>query len=227
MEIKVRNIEKSYRSGTGRRKEILQGLDLDAAGGECIGIAGKNGCGKSTLLSVLAGVQKADAGSFLMDGTELFSRPRDLSRNVGLVPQAPALMDELSALDNLLMWYPKRDIIKELDSGVLGMLGIGDFLRTRVRNLSGGMKKRLSIGCVMHTMPPVLLLDEPCAALDLECRENILGYVRDYISKGGLAVLTSHDPMELEICTRHYIMKDGRLSPYSYDGDVAKLVSSL
>lgn len=222
MELSVINIEKSY-----GRKRILTGLSLDASGGECIGIAGKNGCGKSTLLSILAGVQKADAGSFMMNGHELFSRPVDLSRNVGFVPQAPALMEELTAYDNLLMWYTKNEIREQLGSGVLGLLGIGDFLKTRVRNLSGGMKKRLSIGCVMCTMPPVLLLDEPCAALDLECRENILSYIKDYVSKGGLAILTSHDPMELDICSCHYIMKDGKLTSYIYDGDTEKLVRSL
>ncbi len=226
MNISIRNIEKSYGSGK-RKKRILKGLDLDASGGDCIGIAGKNGCGKSTLLSVLAGVQKADSGSFSIDGHELLSRPKDLSKNVGFVPQASALMEELTAYDNLLMWYTNEEIGRQLDSGVLGLLGIGDFLRTRVRDLSGGMKKRLSIGCVMCTMPPVLLLDEPCAALDLECKENIIGYIKDYVKKGGIAVLTSHDPMELEICSSHYVMKDGRLTPYAYDGNVENLVASL
>lgn len=79
----------------------------------------------------------------------------------------------------------------------------------------------------MQTRPPVLLLDEPCAALDIECKENILNYLRDYKSKGGCLILTSHDPMELELCDACKIMRDGVLHDYRYDGDVARLVSAL
>ena len=222
MNIEIRDVRKSY-----GKKRVLSGISFTANAGSCVGILGRNGCGKSTLLSILAGVQKCDNGEFFIDGHPLFGSPADLRRNVGFVPQGTPLIDELTARDNLLLWYTGEQIAQELDGGVLGMLGIGDFLKTPVSKMSGGMKKRLSIGCAMQTRPPVLLLDEPCAALDIECKENILSYLRDYKSRGGCLVLTSHDPMELAICDECLIMRDGVLHRYDYDGDVARLVKAL
>ena len=222
MNVEVNNIRKAY-----GKQRVLNGSSFTAASGSCVGILGKNGCGKSTLLSILAGVQKCDGGEFLIDGHPMFSRPAELRRNVGYVPQGTPLIEELTARDNLLLWYDKNEIDRELHGGVLDMLGIGEFLKTTVSKMSGGMKKRLSIGCAMYTRPPVLLLDEPCAALDIECKESILNYLRDYKNRGGALVLISHDPMELEICDRCLIMRGGVLYDYDYDGDVERLVRAL
>lgn len=221
MKIEIKGIKKSY-----GKKEILKDISFSSRSGKCVGVLGKNGCGKSTLLSILAGVQKGE-GSFKIDGHELFGSPALLRRNVGYVPQGTPLIEELSARDNLLLWYSRGDMERELDGGVLSMLGVGDFLKTQVSRLSGGMKKRLSIGCAMFEHPPVLLLDEPCAALDIECKENILAYLADYKSKGGALILTTHDEMELSLCDECYIMKDGVLVRYDYDGDLSRLVSNL
>lgn len=222
MKIEVSNIKKSY-----GRNEILKDISFSAESGKCIGVLGKNGCGKSTLLSVLAGVQKPDGGSFTMDGHSLFGSPSLLRKNVGYVPQGTPLIDELTAYDNLLLWYSRDDLKRELDGGVLSMLGVGDFLKKRVDSLSGGMKKRLSIGCAMFEHPPVLLLDEPCAALDIECKENILSYLRDYKARGGVLLLTTHDEMELSLCDECRIMRRGVLYQYDYDGDISRLVKNL
>ncbi|WP_316607692.1 ABC transporter ATP-binding protein [uncultured Ruminococcus sp.] len=218
----IRNIKKSY-----GKNHVLNGITFSVEAGRCVAILGKNGCGKSTLLSILAGVQRCDSGELLIDGHPLFSRPAELRRNIGYVPQGTPLIEELSARDNLLLWYAKAEIERELNEGVLDLLGIGDFLKTPVSKMSGGMKKRLSIGCAMQTRPPVLLLDEPCAALDIECKERILRYLSDYKSRGGTLVLISHDPMELSICDEYKIMRGGILHDYAYDGDVARLVQAL
>jgi ABC-2 type transport system ATP-binding protein len=93
--------------------------------------------------------------------------------------------------------------------------------------MSGGMKKRLSIGCAIASEPKVLLLDEPCAALDLVCKERILNYFRELRSQGGVLLLATHDVQELELCDRCFLLKDGILSPYSYDGNVHRLVGCL
>lgn len=222
MEITIENIQKSYRG-----KEVLRGIDLKARNGMCIGILGSNGSGKSTLLSILAGVQKADMGAFLCDGKNLLLDHRLRSALVGYVPQGTPLIEELSAWDNLLLWYSKEDLLKELDNGILKLLGIQEFLRKRVSKLSGGMKKRLSIGCAVANRPPILLLDEPTAALDLSCKENIAAYLLQYKRSGGILLLTTHDVMELSLCDQWFIIKDGVLVPYTYDGNVSKLVASL
>ena len=222
MEIEIKNIAKRY-----QKKQVLKDITLKASGNTCIGILGSNGCGKSTLLSILAGVLRSDGGSFLYDGKDLLSDGKLRSRLVGYVPQGTPLLEELTAWDNLLLWYDRDILQKELESGVLKMLGIGDFLKVPVSKMSGGMKKRLSIGCAVANRPPVLLLDEPTAALDLPCKERIAEYLRQYKAAGGLLLLTTHDVPELQLCDAWYIIKDGVLEPFVFDGDLKKLVESL
>lgn len=222
MKIEINNIAKSY-----KKNAVLKDISLSAESGQCVGILGGNGCGKSTLLSILAGVLKADKGDFLCDGKSLFADTKLRNRLVGYVPQGTPLIDELSAYDNLLLWYSFEELKKELESGVLSLLSINEFLHTRVSRMSGGMKKRLSIGCAMSKHPPVLLLDEASAALDLECKEKIARYLTKYKEAGGILFITTHDTMELSLCDKWYIIRDGRLKPFVYDGDIRKLTESL
>ncbi len=222
MRLEIKGIEKRYKG-----RQVLRGIDLTAEGGSCIGILGSNGTGKSTLLSILAGVLRPDAGEFLCDVQDLLSNSKLRSQYVGYVPQGTPLFEELTAWDNLLLWYGREDLLQELDSGVLKQLGIHEFLKLPVRKMSGGMKKRLSIGCAVANRPPILLLDEPTAALDLSCKERIAEYLNSYKRAGGLLLLTTHDMMELSLCDRWYIIRDGILVPFEYDGNIRKLVESL
>lgn len=222
MNIKVENIHKKYGS-----KKVLKGASFSAESGKCIGILGGNGSGKSTLLSILAGIQRADSGRFLCNDNDLFRFRSQRSKLIGYVPQGTPLIEELTAYDNLLLWYDKKTIKKELESGVLKLLGIQDFLKVTVSKMSGGMKKRLSIGCAIYGNPPVLLLDEPMAALDIACKQNISNYIKEHKRSGGIVFLTTHDVLELELCDEWYIMKDGVLTPFNYTGNIEDLVKSL
>lgn len=222
MKIEIKNIHKKY-----GKKEVLRGIDLVADGGKCIGILGGNGCGKSTLLSILAGIRKGDSGEFLFDGHDMFRYPAERAKIVGYVPQGTPLIEELSAKDNLSLWYSKNEMEKELHGGVLDMLGISGFLNTTVSKMSGGMKKRLSIGCAVAKRPPVLLLDEPMAALDLVCKKNISEYLNRHKADGGIILLSTHDILELALCDEWYIIKEGKLTPFDYTGDVDELVRNL
>ena len=222
MEITLKNIAKSY-----GKKQVLKDINLTATGGSCIGILGSNGCGKSTLLSILAGTLAPNGGSFLCDDKDLFADQPLRSQLVGYVPQGTPLLEELTAWDNLLLWYDRDTLREELESGVLKLLGIDGFLKVPVCKMSGGMKKRLSIGCAVAGRPPILLLDEPTAALDLPCKESIAGDLRQYKAAGGLLLLTTHDVLELQLCDAWYIIKDGVLEPFVFEGDLNKLVESL
>lgn len=222
MQIEIKNISKKF-----KRKSVLRDISLSAGSGKCIGILGANGSGKSTLLSILAGVQGGDSGSFCCDGVDLLKDPKQRAKLVGYVPQGTPLISELTAWDNLLLWYDRAAAQQELTNGVLALLGIGDFLRVPVSKMSGGMKKRLSIGCAMAKKPPILLLDEPTAALDLACKQHIAEYLRHYKNSGGVLLLTTHDVMELTLCDEWYIIRDGVLCAFQFDGDVSKLVESL
>lgn len=218
----INNISKSFRG-----KSVLRGVTFTTEPGEGIGILGANGCGKSTLFSILSGVIKPDGGSFNSDGIDLLSDYKERSSKIGYVPQGTPLMEELSARDNLSLWYEKEDMLRSLDNGVLKMLGIGEFLNVAVRRMSGGMKKRLSIGCAVAQKPSLLLLDEPTAALDLICKENISEYLKDFKASGGTVVIATHDVRELDLCDKIYILKSGVLIPFEYDGNVERLVKNL
>ena len=222
MNIEISHICKSY-----RRHQVLRDISFAAHSGQCIGILGANGSGKSTLLSILAGIQSPDSGSFTIDGMDMFADKTARASLVGYVPQGTPLLEELSARDNLRLWYDKETLQTELERGILAMLGIPEFLNKPVKKLSGGMKKRLSIGCAMAGRPPVVLLDEPTAALDLACKQAISAYLQTYKRSGGILLLTTHEESELALCDAWYIIKDGNLLPFVYDGDVSKLVSSL
>ena len=224
MEIKAEHIRKKY-----GKKSVLNDICFDGTSGQCIGILGANGCGKSTLLSVLTGVLRADGGEFFINNENVLKKKSANGRLIGYVPQGTPLIEELSARDNLRLWYcdSKLDMKKELESGVLAMLGIYDFINVPVHKMSGGMKKRLSIGCAVANDPCVLIMDEPSAALDLVCKERIHNYILDFKSRGGIVIIATHEEQEINLCDKHYIMKDGRLCLLNYDGNVHKLVGKL
>lgn len=222
MEFKIKNVKKSY-----GKKTPLVDVDFCVLPSQCVGILGKNGSGKSTLLSILAGVQRCDSGEFLLDEENLLCNAKKLSETVGYVPQGTPLLEELSARDNLLLWYDRKTLKEELESGVLKMLGIDEFINVPVRKMSGGMKKRLSIGCSVAKNPKLLLLDEPCAALDLVCKHSINEYLAKFKAEGGSLILATHDESELALCDVIYILKDGMLHKYDYDGDINRLVGML
>lgn len=214
--ITVNGITSSY-----GRKQILRGVSLTAERGECIGIVGANGCGKSTLLSVLAGTLKPKTGevhyygqmAWSDGGTGRMRGDREVIRRMtGYVPQENPLIPELTVYDNLRLWYPDKQVLaQELEQGFLSLLGIGAYKDKQAGRLSGGMKKRVSIGIAMAGMPPILLLDEPGAALDLVCKEDIRRYLQTYLERKGTVVITTHEESELDLCHKIYVMKDGKL----------------
>lgn len=207
--IEIENLTSAY-----GKKKILQGVTLSGERGECIGIVGPNGCGKSTLLSVMAGVLRPLSGSIHYYGKDALENRIVFHKMTGYVPQDNPLMPELSVYDNLRLWYPdKAELEKELEQGFLQLLGIPEFIKMPVAKLSGGMKKRVSIGIAMSGMPPVLILDEPSAALDLVCKEDIKRYLQIYLKRKGTVVITTHEESELSLCDSLYVMKSGRLIP--------------
>ena len=225
-ELQVKNLAKSFCHG---QKQALKDINLEAHEGECIGILGDNGCGKSTLLSVLAGILKPDSGTVLWNGQKYSCKqqPRKHADIIGYVPQECPLIEELTAKDNLKLWYCDSPLSmeQELSEGFLGMLGIPDFLNVSVKHMSGGMKKRLSIGCAMAYNPHVLLLDEPGASLDLICKERIEVYLKEYKRQRNIILLATHEEREINLCDRIYILKNGVLLPFAYDGNIHTLIS--
>lgn len=222
MNIEIKSISKKY-----GKKSVLKDISLKAQSGECIGILGANGCGKSTLLSILAGVVRPSGGEFSADGENLFDSKRRLAELVGFVPQGTPLIEELTAFDNLSLWYDRKTLKSSLKSGMLKTLGIDEFIKVPVSKMSGGMKKRLSIGCAVYKNQPILLLDEPTAALDIICKQEISSYLKERKEKGDIIFLATHDISELQLCDKLYIIKEGELQPFLFEGDAEKLMGSI
>lgn len=219
--LEVSDIYKSY-----GRQEILKGISFKVNPGECVGLVGYNGCGKTTLLSILAGARKADRGSIRYNGREAMGHPGVFAQEVAYVPQENPLMEELTVRDNLLLWYrgSREAMEKDLSEGTGSMLGVDKILKRTVGRLSGGMKKRVSIACALSNHAPVLIMDEPGAALDLECKEIIKEHLREYMKAGGSVMITSHELEELSLCTSLCALKEGQLIPIVTDGSAEDLI---
>ena len=220
--VEIKGVRKKY-----GKHQVLKGIDFEVQPGEIVGILGENGSGKSTLLTILAGLQKPDAGFFNIDGKDLLKNTKLRNELVAYVPQETPLITELTAWDNLRMWYKPDKLKKELEDGFLALLGIDQFIKVPVNQMSGGMKKRLTIGCAINSNPKLMLLDEPTAALDLVCKERIYTYFEQYKRRGGSLIIATHEVQEIELCDKCYILKEGQLSPYKYDGDIPHLIGRL
>ena len=208
MMLVAKDIYKCY-----HRRDILKGVDLMAKPGECVGVIGSNGCGKTTLLSILAGTVRADRGQIQAGGHDIRRNPKDYARSVAYVPQENPLIEELTVKDNMLLWYKgsRKRMKQDLEEGAAGILGIGPMLGRRVDQLSGGMKKRLSIAC----------------ALDMECKADIRRYLIRYMAQGGAVILTSHETAELSVCTRMCVLRDGKLTPIEKGMSEEQLIKEI
>ncbi len=195
--------------GSYGKKKVLCGVDISAEAGQCVGIVGTNGCGKSTLLNILAGMRKADSGDIYFDGTVVRNQ-QDFIRFVGYVPQENHLIPELRVLDNLRLWYHDANALRQsLEQGFLKALGVDEMCQIKAGKLSGGMKKRVSIGCALAGNPPILILDEPDAALDLPGKADIRRYLALYRQMGGTILLATHDEPDLDLCDRVFALCKG------------------
>lgn len=220
--IEIDNINFSY-----KRNPILKNLSLQIDQGECIGIVGANGCGKSTLLSILAGSRRATSASMIYDGKDIAGNAKVLSRLVGYVPQENPLLPELSAYDNLFLWFHgnKKAFEQVLHQESMEMLMLTDFLHKPAKSLSGGMKKRVSLGIALLNDPRLLILDEPSVALDLPCKQDMHHYLSKCLSSGKTVLITTHEEAELDLCTTLYILKNGSLHKVNKDLRGADLIS--
>ncbi len=222
--LKAQGIGKSYGGHT-----ILNNVSLQADAGQCIGIVGVNGCGKTTLLSILAGALKADRGKVMLQGKEATGDPSVFASLAAYVPQENPLMEELTVRDNLFLWYrgSRQEMERDLEEGPAAMLGIPAMLKKRAAHLSGGMKKRLSIACALSNHAPLLILDEPGAALDLECKEEIRCYLGEYVKKGGTVLLASHEMEELSLCSHFYALRQAELVPIASGLSARELIGQF
>lgn len=207
----------------------VDGVSFEVRAGELYGLLGPNGAGKTTTLSMIAGLLRPDAGEVLVEGVPFSADPQRAKRIMGVVPQELAVYEELSARENLEFWgriagLPPRAARARADE-LLAALALTDRAREPVKTYSGGMKRRVNLGCALLHRPRLLLLDEPTVGIDPQARLNILEFIRGLQRDGTAILYTTHYLEEAEtLCQRIGILDHGRLLA---EGTLAELQQRL
>ena len=207
--IEVRQASKRYGS-----VQALDQVDLDIARGEFFGLLGPNGAGKTTLISLLAGLAHADAGSLKVMGHDVTCDYRSARRALGVVPQELVFDPFFSVRETLRIqsgYFGLRHNDAWIDE-IIQRLDLQDKADSNMRSLSGGMKRRVLVGQALVHRPPVIILDEPTAGVDVELRQGLWKFIRELNSAGHTIVLTTHYLEEAEaLCGRIAMLKQGRI----------------
>ncbi|PHZ84144.1 ABC transporter ATP-binding protein [Paremcibacter congregatus] len=213
--LEIRGLEKIY-SGSKKAapKHALKGIDLSVKRGSIFGLLGPNGAGKSTTINILAGLVRKTAGSAKIWGFDIDEQPRNAKASIGIVPQevyfdaffSPREMMELQAGFYGIPAEGRRS------AEILDAVSLLDKADSYTRHLSGGMKRRLLVAKAMVHNPPILVLDEPTAGVDVELRQNLWQYVRELNARGVTIVLTTHYLEEAEeLCDEIAIINHGEV----------------
>ena len=211
----VENLTKVYSVSKNKKEnKALNDLNFQVRQGEVFGLLGPNGAGKTTFLSILGGTVSKTEGKVNVWGFDLDKNPRQVKASIGIVPQeinldaffSPKKLLELQAG---LYGITKKDRITDL---ILKMVSLENKANAYSRSLSGGMKRRLLIAKAMVHQPPILILDEPTAGVDVELRNNLWNNVKELNKDGGTISLTTHYLLEAqEMCDRIAIINKGNL----------------
>jgi ABC-2 type transport system ATP-binding protein len=207
--IEIRGLSKRYGS-----VRALDGIDLAIPRGEFFGLLGPNGAGKTTLISILAGLARADRGSARVMGHDVVADYRAARRALGVVPQELVFDPFFTVRETLAIqagYYGRRADGAWIDE-VMQHLDLADKAEANMRTLSGGMKRRVLVAQALVHRPPVIVLDEPTAGVDVELRQGLWEFVRRLNRDGHTVVLTTHYLEEAEtLCDRIALLKGGRI----------------
>jgi ABC-2 type transport system ATP-binding protein len=208
--IAIRDLQKTYKGG----KRALEGVSLDVPRGQIFGLLGPNGAGKSTMINILAGLVNKTGGTAEIWGFDINKHPRNAKSSIGIVPQEIMFDPFFTPAETLdqqagLYGVPKH---RRRTMELLRAVRLEDKAGAYSRTLSGGMKRRLLVAKAMVHSPPILVLDEPTAGVDIELRQQLWDYVRQLNREGVTVVLTTHYLEEAEeLCDRVAIINHGRL----------------
>ncbi|MFA5970555.1 MAG: ABC transporter ATP-binding protein [Sphingomonas sp.] len=208
--ISIRNLGKTYKGG----KRALDDVSFDVPRGQIFGLLGPNGAGKSTLINILAGLVNKTSGGASIWGFDIDEHPRNAKASIGIVNQEITFDPFFSPFETLeiqagLFGVPRA---RRRTMELLRAVHLEDKAHAYARTLSGGMKRRLMVAKAMVHTPPVLVLDEPTAGVDIELRQQLWDYVRQLNAGGVTVVLTTHYLEEAEeLCDRIAIINHGKL----------------
>ena len=209
--LEVEQLKKSY-----GKVAAVGGVSLAAKRGQTVGLLGPNGAGKTTTVSIIAGLVRPDSGSVKIEGRALAGDTDPLKREIGLVPQDLALFDELTAQANLQLFAALYDLdgaeTRRAIGAALDLVGLSERAHDRVKNYSGGMKRRLNLAAALLHDPQILLLDEPTVGVDPQSRNAIFENLEALKSRGKTLLYTTHYMEEAErLCDRIVIMDHGKV----------------
>jgi ABC-2 type transport system ATP-binding protein len=223
-------LKKTYPGGKGSpSKDALKGVDLQIPRGSIFGLLGPNGAGKSTFINIFAGLVTKSAGTAKIWGVDIDKDPRRARAAIGVVPQElnmDVFFTPSETLELMAGFYgvPKAE---RRTQEILTALGLEDKRDAYVRQLSGGMKRRLLVGKALVHNPPVLVLDEPTAGVDIELRRQLWEYVLELNKQGVTIVLTTHYLEEAqELCDQIAIVNHGEVVACEPKADLLKRLDS-
>jgi ABC-2 type transport system ATP-binding protein len=211
--VSFRQVSKSYNTPKGSLR-ALDGVSFDIEPGEFFGLLGPNGAGKTTLISLLAGLAKASSGQVAVHGHDVQSDYAQARRLLGVVPQELVFDPFFSVRETLVIqsgYFGIRHNGAWIDELLEG-LGLADKASANMRQLSGGMKRRVLVAQALVHKPPVIVLDEPTAGVDVELRQTLWQFVSQLNRQGSTVLLTTHYLEEAEaLCGRIAMLKQGRV----------------
>ena len=230
--ISFQSVTKSYpspRGVQGTRILALDGVSLAIEQGEFFGLLGPNGAGKTTLISILAGLTQATSGSVTVLGSDVQKDYAQARRNLGVVPQE-LVFDPFFNVREALRIQSGYFGIKRNDAWIdelLESLGLTDKAQANMRKLSGGMKRRMLVAQALVHKPPVIVLDEPTAGVDVELRQTLWQFIAKLNRQGSTVLLTTHYLEEAEaLCGRIAMLKAGKVVALDRTSALLKSASS-
>ncbi|RYG14722.1 MAG: ABC transporter ATP-binding protein [Burkholderiales bacterium] len=226
--ITFQSVSKTFESPRGPLK-ALDNVSFDIQEGEFFGLLGPNGAGKTTLISILAGLSRATSGSVLVQGSNVVTDFAAARRKLGIVPQE-LVFDPFFNVREALRIQSGYFGMKNNDAWIdelLESLGLADKAGSNMRQLSGGMKRRVLVAQALVHKPPVIVLDEPTAGVDVELRQTLWQFVARLNKQGHTVLLTTHYLEEAEaLCNRIAMLKQGQVVALATTSDLLKAASS-
>jgi ABC-2 type transport system ATP-binding protein len=226
--ISFQSVSKTFQTARGPF-QALDGVRFDVQKGEFFGLLGPNGAGKTTLISILAGLGKATSGSVLVHGVDVATQSAQARRMLGVVPQE-LVFDPFFNVREALKFQSGYFGVKHNDDWIdelLHSLGLTDKANHNMRQLSGGMKRRMLVAQALVHKPPVIVLDEPTAGVDVELRQTLWQFIAKLNREGSTVLLTTHYLEEAEaLCGRIAMLKNGKVVALDSTTELLKAASS-
>lgn len=222
--LEVNQVVKNYGD-----KQILKEISFKVEKGDSFGFLGPNGAGKSTLISIITGLYQPTDGRVLIEGYDMNGQQKKAQQMIGIVPQEIALYLNMTAKENLTFWGRmyglKGKLLKKRVGETLQLIGLEERANDKVKFFSGGMKRRVNIGCAILHKPKILIMDEPTVGIDPQSRNHILETVKRLNQDGMTIVYTSHYMEEVEyLCDKIGIIDQGSLVALGTIAELSKLV---